>query len=651
MIGSTADLEGTQMQLEIRRLTRARFVALAVLLATIGLVWPGAHAGRAWPGGLDGTYADGGGTAYEGEGYEFPVEIVTLSQGGTVTLMDVANGAGMLKLDAKGRRVTGFGTGGVVTVNYDEGRPVDLVALPDGKLVVLLQGMSFALRRYTAAGTPDLSFGDEGVASIPYTEGTFGAGALALQPDGKLVVAGITPNGSPNKKAVWRFNAGGDRDQTFGSNGSVSFAAGDGYSEVTSVVVQPDGGIVGGTTNSPGGTIFRVTPNGALDQSFGAQGIVSTPAYVRDLVQGPNGTLLYAGRVGDSWTSYVYRLTAAGAPAGTSEEIPGESFGLTVTSDGRPVAVGKYVSGSQSGDPLFVARLTSSLALDPTFGVDGLVAYGARDSIALAATVQPDGRIIVAAGDRDLQNVNDTVVLVLGIHGGFPLGLELDGWGGLHALSAGRSAPATTFVGAPYWKGWDIARGVVLKGDTTGGYELDGWGGIHSFGVNGHAPPARVNGGPYWPGWDIARDITILPDETGGYVLDGWGGLHPFGLNGHAAPPRVTTGPYWPGWDIARGVDVLPDGSGGHLIDGWGGIHPFAIGDNPVPEYVENGPYWPGWDIARDVQLNPFGGAYVLDGWGGIHAFPTYEGDVMPPMPTGAPYWRGWDISRSLSMP
>jgi hypothetical protein len=209
---------------------------------------------------------------------------------------------------------------------------------------------------------------------------------------------------------------------------------------------------------------------------------------------------------------------------------------------------------------------------------------------------------------------------------------SLDGWGGLHPFG---SAPPLNITA--YWQGWDIARGLALFGDGSGGYVLDGWGGLHPF---GSATP--VSSGAYWQGWDIARGVVLLPGATaanpGGYVLDGWGGLHPFG-----DAPATGGGAYWSGWDIARGVVLLPDGTGGYVLDGWGGLHPFAIGANPLPATPATPAYWPGWDIARGVALVPDGsGGYVLDGWGGLHPFGS-----APPAAGGA-YWQNWDIARSV---
>src|ERR1700674_5903723 len=62
----------------------------------------------------------------------------------------------------------------------------------------------------------------------------------------------------------------------------------------------------------------------------------------------------------------------------------------------------------------------------------------------------------------------------------------------------------------------------------NGGVLLDGWGGLHPTGLPGVTP--AITGAPYWPGWDIARGITMRADHSGGFVVDAWGGLHWFSV-------------------------------------------------------------------------------------------------------------------------
>jgi len=207
----------------------------------------------------------------------------------------------------------------------------------------------------------------------------------------------------------------------------------------------------------------------------------------------------------------------------------------------------------------------------------------------------------------------------------YPL-YAVDGYGFVRPASS----PPQVISGQ--WIGWNIARGIAVLPDGSGGYVLDGYGGIHPF---GSAPP--VVGGPYWGGWDIARGIALTPSGHGGYVLDGYGGVHPFAVQGYSLPPQPANGPYWGGWDIARAI-VLSSDQGGYVLDGFGGLHPF--GD---AQALAGGPYWGGWDIARSVVLNPSHlGGYILDGYGGIHSIGSTLGA------SSTAYWGGWDIARSI---
>jgi subtilisin family serine protease len=134
-------------------------------------------------------------------------------------------------------------------------------------------------------------------------------------------------------------------------------------------------------------------------------------------------------------------------------------------------------------------------------------------------------------------------------------GYVVDGYGGLHPFAVGSNPLPGNAHGTAYWGGWDIVRGLstapATNGLTTsGGYVLDAWGGLHPFSAGTGGPPP-ASAAPYWRGWDIARGVTITNDGRSGYIGDGWGGLHPFRLG--ANPPSVGLTFYRAGWDIARG--------------------------------------------------------------------------------------------------
>ncbi len=207
--------------------------------------------------------------------------------------------------------------------------------------------------------------------------------------------------------------------------------------------------------------------------------------------------------------------------------------------------------------------------------------------------------------------------------------------------------PLPAASGGPYWLGWDIARGVALLPDESGGYVLDGFGGLHPFASTGKAPPPVV-GNAYWPNWDIARGVALLPDGSGGYVVDGYGGIHPFAVKGTSSkPPPLTATAYWSGWDIVRGITLLPNGNG-YVLDGYGGMHAFRAGGSMPP--AVNGPYWPGRDIARGVQATGAHGGYVVDGFGGVHPWATAtSGATAPRAAWGGPSWGSWNIARGIT--
>jgi hypothetical protein len=130
----------------------------------------------------------------------------------------------------------------------------------------------------------------------------------------------------------------------------------------------------------------------------------------------------------------------------------------------------------------------------------------------------------------------------------------LDGFGGLHPFALGSNPVPHALAGTPSWRGFDIARGVVLLTETSG-YVLDGFGGVHTF---GGAPPPR--GAASWRGFAIARALTLTVNGYAGAVLDGFGGVHLFGVGGGAPAIRSLDIPYARGLDVYRGLALLESG-------------------------------------------------------------------------------------------
>ncbi len=182
----------------------------------------------------------------------------------------------------------GFGTGGLVTSDVgagsaDEARAVAIQA--DGKIVVAGNAVvgrtsnnqfnfDFALARFNADGSPDLSFGSGGKVTTDFNGQTDRAFALAIQGDGKIVVAGsATPaSGISTDFAVARYNSNGTPDTSFGSGGKLTTDIGGAVDIAQNVVVQPSGAILvsgvlalGGDPTLGHGGLARYDGNGNPD--------------------------------------------------------------------------------------------------------------------------------------------------------------------------------------------------------------------------------------------------------------------------------------------------------------------------------------------------------------------------------------------------
>ena len=125
-----------------------------------------------------------------------------------------------------------------------------------------------------APGVLDPSFGAGGKVTTAIGAGSDDAEALALQPDGKIVVAGTSSGAFNNLDfAVARYNPNGSLDPTFGAGGKVTTAIGTANDGVRGVVLQPDGKIVAAGFSVGGGSLdfalVRYNANGFLDTSFG----------------------------------------------------------------------------------------------------------------------------------------------------------------------------------------------------------------------------------------------------------------------------------------------------------------------------------------------------------------------------------------------
>ena len=355
-----------------------RRVAAASVAATLAL---SAGVALAAPGDLDPAFsADGRTTVNFGGDDTLSVEadIAPTPDGGSVVVgsTDHVNSPGdatksfaIAKLQSDGSLDPAFGDAGEKVIDRGvEAKAFAVAVQPDGKIVVggkdLPEGGHefFDVLRLDADGSPDTSFGPGGFRSVDFGTKFQEADDIAIQPDGKIVAAGKSlPNGGLASYALARLNTDGSLDTSFGTGGKVTF--GDGRLAL-GVALQGDGKIVVVGRALTGMRVARFNADGSVDTSFGQAG--------------------------------------EAAPA-----FPGASAGreIAIQPDGKIVLVGSaHPTASSTSNDFGVARLDPTGALDPTFSNDGItiVDLGSTDDQASGVALQTNGKIVVGGnGDAN----------------------------------------------------------------------------------------------------------------------------------------------------------------------------------------------------------------------------------------------------------
>ncbi len=287
---------------------------------------------------------------------------------------------------------------------------------PDGKIVAAgnsfgASGVDFALARYNANGTLDGGFGSGGTVLTDF--GTFldAASDVAVQPDGKIVAAGI----SGGDFALARYNSDGSLDPSFGSGGKVTTDFGS-FDQANAVVVQPDGKIVAAGGSGSDFALARYNSDGSLDATFGTGGKVTTDfgsssGFAFDLAAASDGTILAAGGVGSfpfgpgDFALARYKSDGtldptfgSGGKVVTDFGASDSAFAIALYPEGRIMAAGATNTSPASGD-FALARYNSDGSLDATFGTGGKVTTdfsSGSDDVAFGVVVHPDGGITAA---------------------------------------------------------------------------------------------------------------------------------------------------------------------------------------------------------------------------------------------------------------
>jgi len=315
---------------------------------------------------------------------------------------------------------SGFGTSGTATyLPQPILNKVYGVALQnDHKILLggyaLAAGVSrFTLGRLLSDGSPDATFGTNGFISTPIgTDGSAGY-ALAVQPDGKILLAGVAYN-THNNFAVARYLPNGQADQSFSGDGIQTISFGSASDDVVrAIALQPDDKIllVGTATNSAGSSmaLARLHTNGALDASFSGDGKTTlsigtffTDAYTAVLQVDNKIIVVGSAKFGMSDDVALARFlpngtldTTFGNAGHTTTNLGSDADSgnaITIQPDGAIIVAGK--TGINRDFALL--RYLSNGTLDKSFGNQGVTTtdFWGFDDFANAVLLQPDGKIV-----------------------------------------------------------------------------------------------------------------------------------------------------------------------------------------------------------------------------------------------------------------
>ncbi|MBK9155778.1 MAG: hypothetical protein IPM25_16490 [Chloracidobacterium sp.] len=288
-------------------------------------------------------------------------------------------GPSVMRCNPDGTLDESFGVGGIqqISLGFSGVSSLTIAVQADGKTVIggaaqVDSATRFAVGRVDVDGSPDTSFDGDGLAVLTLT-GPFTVGAVAIQPDGKIVAAGS----SSGDFLVARFNADGSLDNGFDSDGMQTTPIFAGNDAVNAVSIQPDGKIIAAGTsrsstsiNSGVFAIVRYNSDGSLDSSFDGDGIAANPVM----------------NMGTAMLDSTIRSVA-------------------LEPDGKIVALGRTHNGKNFDHAM--ARYNPNGSLDQSFGQGGFVvppvptANDNLDDLGSVVLVRPDGRIFTAGDTVD----------------------------------------------------------------------------------------------------------------------------------------------------------------------------------------------------------------------------------------------------------
>lgn len=276
----------------------------------------------------------------------------------------------------------------------------------------------FLVAKYSTSGVADSNFGVGGYFTADFSSSADRANAVAVQQNGYIVAAGSSGPSGNALFALARFTPDGGLDPAFGTGGKTRIVLGVNDDIANAVFVQPDGKIVAAGVASNNFVVVRFNTDGSLDTSFNGNGIVTTDIGGTDAAYGlalqPDGKIIAVGKGNNDFAVVRYNTdgsldTSFDGNAGNGNGIvrtditPANSRIDTATSvalqpDGKIVVAGYYASVPNKSA---VVRYNSNGTLDTTFdgSTDGngivTLSFSTGADLATSVALQPDGKIVI----------------------------------------------------------------------------------------------------------------------------------------------------------------------------------------------------------------------------------------------------------------
>ncbi len=390
---------------------------------------------------------------------------------------------------------TGFDTGGKVTTPIGSGEDYAFAMAIDSAGKIVVAGLShngsdrdFALARYNYNGTLDATFDSDGKVTTPIGSGDDVAYAMAIDSGGKIVVAGYSNNGSNDDFALARYNSDGTLDATFDSDGKVTTPIGSGNDGAHAMAIDSAGKIVVAGYSYNGSNfdfaLARYNVDGTLDTGFDTDGKVTTPI-------------------------------------GSGNDV---AYAIAIDSGGKIVVAG-YSTGSNNDFAL--ARYNSDGSLDTGFDTDGKVTtpIGSSDDYARAIAIDSGGKIVVAGYSTGSNN--DFALARYNVDGTLDTTFDTDGKVTTPIGSGNDGADAMAI---------DSNGKIVVAGQSNGDFALARYNSADGTLDTGFGTGGKVTT-PIDSSYDYATDMAII-DSAGKIVV---AGVSDNGCNNDFALAR-----YWP---------------------------------------------------------------------------------------------------------